>query len=140
MQKIFAILITIFVFAFFIWGAFTLHNDNVSGALKSCLIVLVRGTDCSNSVGVLQHISFHLDALKDLAAGGISATAIFLIAILFTLAFIGLFIAKIIAIKNPQEFLLILHLFQEFISPLFKKLSAWISLHENSPSILIRGA
>ena len=123
-----------------VFGVFAMNHGAGNGhGDGGCIASMVKGVDCPKDAGSLQFLTFHLDAFRSFstASFGSDFASAFLLLVVFLLT-MG---AGIIAgVKQAPMAPTPSHIRRQFLeSHSFSsqlKLTHWLSLHENSPSVL----
>jgi hypothetical protein len=131
------------VTALLAFGAFAMEmQDGMRGeSAVSCIAVAAKGVPCPENVGPIGFLSFHLGALKDLAAVGAGACSVMtavlaMLAAAFVMSRQGTGFAMILADADLPR--LLRRQPHTFTPPLLRELTYWTALHEQSPSIASR--
>lgn len=117
---------------------FMAMNHNIGHESKGCIAV-VQGIDCKNTAGDFNLALFHINAFKGFSTA------------LFNKSFISVFLLFIFCVffikfwrkKNVYILLLkflnlrkIFYFLESFFNSFIKELNHWLSLHENSPTVI----
>lgn len=142
MARTFPALLLVSVTALLAFGAFAMKmQTGMQGeSAVSCIAVAAKGVSCPESAGPIGFLSFHFDALKDLAVAGIGAFAAAAVLAMLAAAFMtsrgasGFAAVPIVErderLRDRQP--------HAFTPPLLQALTYWTALHEQSPSFSLR--
>ena len=123
MRKFATILIVIGFSAITVFGIFAMnHGHNEAG----CIAASAQGATCPNTENTLSFIAFHLGAFKNFSTATFIVTALLSIAILLSTA--G---SLVVAPSYSGR-----QLFSLSVPLLKQRLTRWLALHENSPSLI----
>ena len=123
MRKFFAILTVVGFFGIAVFGVFAMnHGHNEAG----CIAASAQGATCPGTEDALSFIAFHAGAFKNFSTA--TFATVILLAITVLLSATGS-LTIVPQYSGKQQL--------SFVVPLLKqRLTYWLSLHENSPSLI----
>ena len=111
------------------------HNSNYSHG--GCVAAATQGTDCPKGSDVTAFLNFHFYAFRSFSLATIGENVMSALSLAFTsLLFIGPAFFSFFLLHPPK---LVFYRYQfqnSFPPPQKQKLTRWLALHENSPTIL----
>ena len=120
--------VAIAVFGFFGIEFMTSHH-------ASCIVSTSQGGVCPEGAAPLDYVNFHLNALRNFSTAVFASVSFLALSLILVLVFaLNLFGERMFApeVTTPRPFGCIL---TDFSPPLLARLSNWLSLHENSPTL-----
>lgn len=121
------IFVSVALFSFSIMG----HEESGRG---NCLAATLQGFVCSGN-NVIAFASFHLEALKVFSSALVGQILASVLALIMFMAFALYFSGKTLIPDKSFHF----YVFRDFSSanfPIKKQLLHWLSIHENSPTLI----
>jgi hypothetical protein len=108
------------------------------GHSHECLGATAAGEPCPTEGSAIPFAAFHLDVLRSFSTGVFDGTASTAALSLLSIFAILLFAVALLNLSPPPE-LSFAGTFrplkrEDFVSPAARRVSRWLSLHENSPS------
>ncbi len=111
-----------------VFGFAAMNHDSGYGH-NGCIATIAQGTDCPKQESTLAFLTFHTGAFKGFSTAVFAVLTLFLI----SLAALAFFPDPIFQEPNFSHYFFALRL-SSFASS--ENLISWLSLHENSPTVL----
>ena len=134
MKSLFTTMLLVGFLGVTVFGVFNMHTG-MQNHDSNCVAATAQGVNCPKQGGLLEYLTFHLDAYKGFSLAAFGENTSGALSLVFVLLlFIGLAFSSSLHCR-PTQFNVCRYRFKEFFSPPQKQeLTRWLALHENSPA------
>jgi len=135
MKALTSVFLAFAVFSIAVFGFSMMGNHE--GAHGGCIAAITQGVECSITGGILSYISLHLDAFYQFTSAVFGSGFAEILTLITLLALIFIYHFSHASLSKGAEFNVGDAQLEQNKYSVDKKLSHWLSLHENSPNLFV---